>query len=29
MPDTVGCIDVPKPRVVAHHLRAGGDHRLA
>ena len=29
MPDTVGCIDVPKPRVVAYHLRAGGDHRLA
>jgi hypothetical protein len=29
MPETVGCIDVPKPRVVAYPLRAGGDHRLA
>ncbi|SVD03787.1 uncharacterized protein METZ01_LOCUS356641, partial [marine metagenome] len=29
MPETVGCVDVTEPRVVAHHLRAGGDHRLA
>lgn len=24
MPETVGCIDAPKPRVVAYHLRPGG-----